>query len=135
MISVKEDNKIHISWSEIDYLTDRIAKHVVNNFPEIDSVYGIARGGLIPATMLSHKLDIPYSSQLSINTLIVDDICDSGVTLKKWKDYKTAVLFHKPHTACMAPTIYGSIHTGNEWIIYPWERKDSQTKQDYLLDK
>ena len=135
MISVKEDNKIHVSWAEIDYLTDRVAKQVVNNYPEINSVYGIARGGLIPATMLSHKLDIPYSSQLSINTLIVDDICDSGVTLKKWKGYKTAVLFHKPHTACMTPTIHGNIHTGNEWIIYPWERKDSQTKQDYLLDK
>ncbi len=135
MLTIKEHNKIYVTWSDIDYLTDCIADKVSNDLPEIDSVYGIARGGLIPATILSHKLNIPYITQLSMNTLIIDDICDSGITLKRWEGYKTAVLFHKPHTACILPTICGKIHNGDEWIIYPWERKDSQTKQDYMLDK
>ena len=30
------------------------------------------------------------------------------------------------------PNIYAQIHEGDEWIIYPWERKDSETIQDYL---
>lgn len=71
-----------------------------------DVVVGIARGGLVPATMLSHYLGKPlmvinYSlrdnkvSRISEvndivklystmqNVLIVDDICDSGDTLAK----------------------------------------------------
>lgn len=71
-----------------------------------DIIVGIARGGLVPATMLSHYLGKPlmvinYSlrdnkvSQVSEvndliqnitagkNILLVDDICDSGETLAK----------------------------------------------------
>ena len=74
-----------------------------------DVVVGIARGGLVPATMLSHYLGKPlqtinYSlrdnmvshvSEISDvarrikegqNILLVDDICDSGDTLCKVAD-------------------------------------------------
>ena len=128
-------NKIYLSWADVEQLVSIIALQVLVEFPNIDSIYGIARGGLIPATMLSHKLGIPYSPQLSLTSLIVDDICDSGQTLKKWEGYTTAVLHHKPHTSCTVPTIHATIHSGDEWIIYPWEAKDSKTIQDYKLDK
>jgi hypoxanthine phosphoribosyltransferase len=66
------------------------------------------------------------------NTLVIDDICDTGLTLKNSIGCNTAVLHYKPHTSCFRPNIYAIIHEGNEWIIYPWERKDSETIQDYL---
>jgi hypoxanthine phosphoribosyltransferase len=64
-------------------------------------ILGIARGGLIPATMLSHYYNVPcYTYQYSLrdhsetktndeilkiianhNVLVVDDICDGGHTL------------------------------------------------------
>ena len=60
--------------------------------PTIDSVTGIARGGLIPAVMVSHKLDLPYVDAVGPNTLVIDDIADSGVTLEKAPGVYTAVL-------------------------------------------
>jgi hypoxanthine phosphoribosyltransferase len=66
------------------------------------------------------------------NTLVVDDICDTGLTLKNTVGVNTAVLHYKPHTSCYTPNIYATIHEGDEWIIYPWERKDSEQIQDYL---
>ena len=40
------------------------------------------------------------------NTLVVDDICDTGVTLEKGPGVYTAVLHYKPHTSCFQPTIW-----------------------------
>ena len=43
------------------------------------------QGGLIPAVMLSHRLKIPLvKGDIGPDTLIVDDICDSGETLDKF---------------------------------------------------
>jgi hypoxanthine phosphoribosyltransferase len=126
--------KRYLTWDQVDGLVDELATQVKSEFTNIDSIYGIPRGGLIPAVMLSHKLGIPYSDKITLKSLIVDDICDSGVTLKAWEGYTTAVLLYKPHTSCAVPTIYGSVHSSDAWIIYPWERDDSKTIQDYKLD-
>ena len=40
---------------------------------------------------------------------------------------------YKPHTSCIEPNIHAYRHIGNEWIIYPWERDDSEPIQDYKL--
>jgi hypoxanthine phosphoribosyltransferase len=42
----------------------------------------------------------------------------------------TATLHYKP-TAIFTPDFY-SKEVGTEWIVYPWERKDSDAVQDYL---
>ena len=47
----------------------------------------------------------------------------------------TAVLHYKPHTSSIKPTLWSKLHSTDDWIIYPWERQDSQTIQDYKLDK
>ena len=94
---------------------------------------------MIPGVMLSHILNIPYTSHPELfnpsEVLIVDDICDSGKTLQRYKEYQTAVLHHKPHTANCTPDIYAVLHNSNAWIIYPWEHPESKTIQDYKLDK
>jgi len=129
--------KRYLTWDQVDNLVDIIAAQVRKEFSNTTHIYGIPRGGLIPAVMLSHKLNIPLVTKIgyeTLTTLIVDDISDSGETLKYWEGLNTAVLLHKPHTSCAVPTIYGSIHSSDAWIIYPWERKDSETIQDYKLD-
>ena len=52
-------------------------------YPNIDSVMGLPRGGLIPAVMISHELGIPLVINPTKNTLVVDDINDTGHTLDK----------------------------------------------------
>ena len=129
--------KKYLTWDQVDGLVDELAIQVKSEFTNIDSIYGIPRGGLIPAVMLSHKLGIPLITKLgygTLTTLIVDDICDSGKTLKLYEGLTTAVLLHKPHTSSSVPTLFGSVHSSDAWIIYPWERDDSKTIQDYKLD-
>ena len=126
------DNKIYLSWDDVEGLMDKLGGRILNDLPLIDSVYGIPRGGLIPAVLLSHKLNLPYVSVIGKNTLVVDDICDSGVTLKNSPGIYTAVLYQKPETACFTPSVWADLHLGNEWLIFPWERIDSSPIQDYL---
>tara|TARA_R110002153_G_scaffold78525_1_gene200979 strand:+ start:870 stop:1262 length:393 start_codon:yes stop_codon:yes gene_type:complete len=126
--------KEYLTWMYVDRLTDIIASQIKLNFKNVDSIYGIPRGGLIPAVMLSHKLGLPYSDKLTLTSLIVDDISDTGVTLKEFEGYNTAVLLHKPHTSESVPTIYGESYQKDDWVVFPWEREDSETIQDYLAN-
>ena len=126
------DNKIILSWSDVDGLIDKLCGRILNDLPLIDSVYGIPRGGLIPTVLVSHRLKLPYVSSIGKNTLVVDDICDSGVTLKNSPGIYTAVLYQKPETACFTPSVWADLHLGNEWLIFPWEKMDSKEMQDYL---
>jgi len=132
---LKIDNKIHLSWDDISRSVDNLCKKIPFELPLIDSVHGIARGGLIPAVMISHKLNLPYVNAVGKNTLVVDDIADSGVTLDKAPGVYTTVLHYKPHTSCFKPNLWAELHEGDEWLIYPWERCDSKPTQDYLQSK
>ena len=129
---LKVGNKIYLSWDDTIDLVDKLCEKIITEQPNIDSVFGLKRGGLIPAVMVSHKLGLPWSDVMLPNTLVVDDICDTGETLKNCIGGYTAVLHYKPHTSCYQPNIYATIHEGDEWIIFPWERKDSEAIQDYL---
>ena len=133
-MALKTDNKIFLSWDDVNDAVDDICNKIRHDQPNIDSVHGIARGGLIPAVLISHKLGLPYTDVILPNTLVVDDICDSGVTLEKAPGVWTAVLHYKPHTSCFQPNIWSEIHEGDEWIIYPWEMSDSKPIQDYLVN-
>ena len=127
--------KLFLSWEDIDLLVDVLSGKIKKKCPEIDSIMGLPRGGLIPAVILSHKLNLPLVSELTENTLIVDDICDSGKTFieiyKQYPNLKFASLHFKPHISDFNPTVY-STTVGDLWVVYPWETKDADTIQDYL---
>ena len=131
-MALRVNNKIYLGWDDVNDLVTTLCEKIITECPNIDSVFGLKRGGLIPAVMVSHKLGLPWSDVMLPNTLVVDDICDTGVTLKNTVGVYTAVLHYKPHTSCYKPNIYAYVHNGDEWIIYPWERKDSEPIQDYL---
>ena len=131
-MALKVDNKIFLSWDDVNSLVENLCKKIAESELSIKAITGIERGGLIPAVMISHKLNIPYTTRITKDTLVVDDICDTGVTLQNTIARYTAVLHHKPHTACFTPSLYSGLHDGDEWIIYPWEKKDSTPVQDYL---
>jgi len=83
---IKIDNKIHLYWSDIELLTDKLCEEITK-IPNVTHISGLSRGGLIPAVMVSHKLNLPYTDKILWsddkvirNTLLIDDICDSGET-------------------------------------------------------
>ena len=129
-MALKIGKKVYLSWDDINILVEDLCSTIVSSGAQIKSITGIPRGGFIPAVMISHKLHIPYVSRTNKDTLVVDDICDTGETLKKSIAMYTATLHYKP-TAGFTPDFY-SKEVGTEWIVYPWERKDSDAVQDYL---
>jgi len=131
MLKIK--NKKYFTWEDIEDEVNILCEKIITTLPNIDSVFGLKRGGYIPAVWVSHKLNLPYSDVILPNTLVIDDICDSGITLKNTVGCYTAVLHYKPHTSCFTPDIYASIHDGDEWIYYPWENKTSKPIADYLV--
>lgn len=130
-------SKIYLSWDEIETLVDNLCTQITRSSIQIDSIFGIPRGGLIPAVTLSHKLGIPMTQDPNMsNILVVDDICDSGETFKefwlKHPNSKFACLHFKPHTSTFNPHFSVNKLYSDEWIQYPWESKDADTIQDYL---
>ena len=134
-----------------------VARTVATRFKGrgITHVIGVARGGLVPATIISYMLDKPlitygissykgtkktekiHTSQ-PLNTaelkennahvLVVDDICDTGDTMKYITtnlalgsiSYKTACIFTKEkHKEWLDH--YGLIAPDDKWIVFPWE--------------
>jgi len=134
--------KAYVSWDDIELDVEKIVAQI----SDVDYVVGIPRGGLIIAVMISHRLDIKHMTidhlekleefGLDIDKkriLVVDDISDSGQTLKRFikEGYTTATLDVR-HTTVAVPEHYANWIDNADWIVYPWERKDSKTIQDYL---
>ena len=138
-------NKSFLSWDDVEVLVKKLCDKITRSNLDIKDIWGLPRGGLIPAVMVSHKLGIPMTKgTITPDTLIIDDICDSGVTLANFYktyqdefafpfDLKTAVLHYKPQTSVFEPTLFANQWSSNNWIIYPWERKDSKSIQDYKI--
>ncbi|MBW3043892.1 phosphoribosyltransferase [Prochlorococcus marinus] len=109
----------YFTWSEFDKSVEHIAKKC--KFLEFSGIYGVPRGGLCLAVALSHKLKINLISEPIKNSLIVDDVYETGITLKAFKDIEGAmffVLFSK-----IKPTWWNTVHISEkrEWIVFPWE--------------
>jgi hypoxanthine phosphoribosyltransferase len=136
-------SKIYLSWDDIEHLVDELCTQITQSGMQIESIVGVQRGGLIPAVMISHRLQIPMGKGIVHDTsLIVDDICDSGETFFKIYKYyqeayptsnqRFACLHYKSHISTFKPTFYGEQLTSDAWLVYPWESKDADTIQDYL---
>lgn len=90
---------------------------------DIKNIFGIRRGGLIPAVYISHILNIPMVSVPDKNSIIINDISDSGTTLKPYKDdgYKIATIYcYKKSIVCPDIWVY---EKKDKWVQFPWEVK------------
>ena len=109
----------YFTWSEFDSAVEYIASEC--KFLQFSGIYGVPRGGLCLAVALSHKLKINLISEPIKNSLIVDDVYETGMTLNTLKDIEGAmffVLFSK-----IKPTWWNTVHISEkrEWIVFPWE--------------
>jgi len=134
--------KIVIDWNEYIQWCKKAANYIRETIKNYDYVYGIPRGGLIPATIMSYQLNIPILTTEGDllgaihadhkRVVIVDDILDSGKTFDKlWdkievnKSLDTSNIFgmfilnkEKAILKCE----YTSIKTCPDiWIEFPYE--------------
>jgi len=122
----------YFSWSEFDKSVEYIANKC--KFLEFSGIYGVPRGGLCLAVALSHKLKIKLISKPIKNSLIVDDVYETGITLTTFKNIEGAmffVLFSK-----IKPTWWNTVHLTkkNQWIVFPWENtlNSKSDREEYI---
>ena len=111
--------KIYYTWQDVERQTQEILRQIQLDDWRPDYVVGLARGGLVPANLISQYLEVPMeclkvslrddASQPESNLwmaedafeqkriLIVDDINDSGATLN-WiqEDWMSGALPDNP---------------------------------------
>ena len=122
----------YFTWDEFDKSVEYIANKC--KLLEFSGIYGIPRGGLCLAVALSHKLETNLISEPIKNSLIVDDVYETGITLKSYKNIAGAhffVLFSKKK-----PTWWNSVYISekSDWIVFPWENKFNlqSDRKDYF---
>tara|TARA_Y100001937_G_C7133166_1_gene338599 strand:+ start:2257 stop:2688 length:432 start_codon:yes stop_codon:yes gene_type:complete len=138
--------KTYIKWKEYDDYIDRICDWVdqLQRYQglELGAVYGLPRGGLPIAVSLSHRLNLPllmdyYDRKIVTDKqiLVVDDIADTGETLKDFQNKHNVICtFHYHEQSIVKPDFYCE-EKGDKWIVYPWETEDSDEIQDYLKEE
>lgn len=122
-------------WSDLNDDVKTLADQVTANAFKPDVVLGLSRGGIVPGFLLSGLLGCDYKTVnpfaplsrelVGMNTLLVDDVEDSGTSLAYFKDYpklRTAVL-HTVHKN----TDYFASEKPEGWITYPWETANDES--------
>jgi len=121
------------TWNQFDTACSDIVAKIRQQGWSFNTIYGLPRGGLIIAVKLSHLLNLKLilnSSQIDNNTLVVDDIADTGKSLQKLIDeirikshvasYRVVTLFYHKQSE-VAPDIWLYEKT-DRWIHFPWEK-------------
>ena len=127
-------NKEYVTWKQVDEFVDDVAASFVADMllDKPPGVYGLPRGGLVLAVMLSHKLDIPLLAAPCDGCIIVDDICDSGESLKHYYDqtssihkrgYRIVTMYYNI-TSKVIPSFFRYLKK-DSWIVFPWECEHS----------
>ena len=122
----------YFTWNEFDKSVELIANKC--RFKKFSGIYGVPRGGLCLAVALSHKLKIELISKPTKNSLIVDDVYETGITLTTFKNIEGAmffVLFSK-----IKPRWWNTVHLTkkNQWIVFPWENalNSKSDREEYI---
>lgn len=117
--------KFHeISWNDFDNYIETILSKI-KNLDGCTGVYGVPRGGLVPAVALSHKTGLPLLIKPKSMMLWVDDIVDSGKTALS-PEYECA--FEKIVIVSLNQSInvLSAINMNKDtWVVFPWESKDN----------
>lgn len=152
-MTISDEKLYNPTYNDITDACIAFVKQIKMYNIEFDAIIGVSRGGLVPANILSHALDIPLIpvSYSSFNgkgddrnhenvlppiadkkLLIIDDICDSGHTLRELADHYSADQLNTVYTACIYyklrknPVIvtnfsWLTINEDSPWIVFPWE--------------
>lgn len=121
---------------------ERIAEHIKASYrPEdILGVFGVPRGGTIPAIELSRALGVPFipsfdeSHDDSRNIIVIDDIVDSGRTRMRYKVYPFYALVNKDQGTRQGilPFQY-ALGTTSEWVHFWWEHEPAIDIKDSII--
>ncbi len=119
------NNKVKITYDCYKVAIAEIARQIKKKERCYKSIYPIPRGGYFTAIELSRLLNTPIEcdkANIDHTTLVVDDICDSGKTIKEFDGYDTAVAFVKERSLNKV-SFSGGIVPENDWLVFPDEHE------------
>ena len=134
-----------LNWDGFDYCITKISERYQGT--KLKMIIGVTRGGLVPATKLSHLLNVPMKTLTwqtrdtidrdieallrlkrvfrSHEVLFVDDICDTGDTIRQIRNYFPGAVFTTliDNLPEENKIVDFSPMTGDsaQWTIFPWE--------------
>ncbi|MBM0743223.1 phosphoribosyltransferase [Phormidium sp. CLA17] len=157
---------LYVSWEDYHHAIEQLAVKVYQSDWQFNQIICLAKGGLRVGDILSRLYDVPLAilstasyggsnnqsrgslvfshdltkttANLGSHILLVDDLVDSGITLKKtidWLDRKygfyieevrTAVLWYK-QCSVIAPDYYVDYLPDDPWIHQPFELYEQMT--------
>jgi len=98
------------------------ASRYLSSLNKWENVYGVPRGGTIFAMDLARKLNLPLSTSVtSTDTLIVDDIADSGATRMMFPKNDFVCLHTRNHCDPNKWPTYSVNRDVKAWVVYWWE--------------
>lgn len=141
--------EIILSWSDVgEYITKisiEVQAKIISNSLKDYEVIAIGNGGIIPATMLSYKLNIkpinifPLIDKQIISHkvptldpkkkyLLIDEIYDTGKTidlversLMEMNYLKIFLLKRYKTDSTRDKDVCGKILNDSRWVVFPWE--------------
>lgn len=121
--------------------TCRIAANVLVESMVIradDRIYGIPRGGMIPAFLVAQISGAMVVEDPNTATVIVDDLIDSGETMQRYREtyanhgVRFGALFSKGYH----PDVHAGVQSPNDtWLTFPWEVGDRDTSKDDIVTR
>jgi hypoxanthine phosphoribosyltransferase len=124
---------LNLTWQTYQDLLNNLIERIKKSGQDYDGVFGIPRGGLIPAISISHMLKLPLLTAPTPKTLIIDDIYETGLTARTYwnhDSYNYGALIYKPPVTPNPWIMYGGLDTKQGWIVFPWENK-KEAQKDY----
>lgn len=118
--------KVKVTYADMVEYIEKVVEDLNAKNIKPTGVYGLPRGGLMFAIMLSYRMDIPLLLNASKGCVIIDDIADSGRTLMHFtendtqfnKYYITTMYYHE--RSMVKPDFYLHLKKGR-WIEFPYE--------------
>lgn len=118
------DSRVVTYW-EVEHAAQALARRWIARVNRIDhddnellDVYGVPRGGLVPAAIVAGVLELPLTDCPGRQTLVVDDLVDSGKTAETYHNHMFDALFRKS----WSPDRWQHCeHLHDNWLIFPWE--------------
>lgn len=126
-----------MTWSDIESAVEILSGEIKKTGFEFDSIATKSRGGLVPARLIADHFNIKKilvdKNVIPKRTLFVDDIYDSGNTFKKIipllrdsEKFVYATLVVRRGVPCPKQLVYAKKTHGNEYVVFPWDRLESQ---------
>lgn len=122
---------ITLSWDAIAEATRELVPHVLSR--GITRIIPVARGGLVPATILSYHTGIPILEiavsgmvtfrHFQSDIMLLDEVCGSGETFRRLEEYYPSAwrvaLYLKPAGRDICQWHVHEVPQ-DHWLCFPW---------------